>query len=417
MATVFKPQPDPLTRAGFSSVAHIPVIFDTQHRYLREHNRYLRERALLEWPEDTGHLMRRVYGRRVNYLRPQTLLAYAHALANWIEWCEATGLDWRDATYVEHALRYRDEMLLGKWSADGTGLKTSTAESRVDRVVEFLIWAAERGLRSEFKVLRGKAVQQRGTGSGVATASVSMRIGRRRPDPRELRLPSKDELSRWSEEVAARRGYAKALACKTILAVALRKNELVHLNADFIPENPEDWRITGTALNVKITEGTKGGKGRIVSVPLWLATEIDRYRRGKRVAATAKWTKLHRGEKRPKQLFLSEFNGNPLTAGKLYEAWTCWVPYIGWSPHLGRHTWACYTLLSAIEREARKQSVSATSLPHAWVEAAAESLIRTEISPQLGHIDAETSLIYLRWLRFHLNASDLYASWHNFLSD
>jgi hypothetical protein len=38
-----------LKKLGFETVAHVPVLFDSNSRYCREFNRYLRERATLEW--------------------------------------------------------------------------------------------------------------------------------------------------------------------------------------------------------------------------------------------------------------------------------------------------------------------------------------------------------------------------------
>jgi hypothetical protein len=54
MAKVVTPDPQRLTERGYESVAHVPVIFDSQGRYCREHNRYLRERARLEWHPGGG---------------------------------------------------------------------------------------------------------------------------------------------------------------------------------------------------------------------------------------------------------------------------------------------------------------------------------------------------------------------------
>jgi hypothetical protein len=46
-----------IAKLGFASVAHDPVIFDSRQRYCREYNRYLRERAELDWrPSSTFSL-------------------------------------------------------------------------------------------------------------------------------------------------------------------------------------------------------------------------------------------------------------------------------------------------------------------------------------------------------------------------
>jgi hypothetical protein len=75
-AKVFFPDSKKLKRLGFESVAHVPVIFDGDHRYCCEYNRYLRERATLDWSPK---------GDASDYPRPKTLAVIAHHLANWIK--------------------------------------------------------------------------------------------------------------------------------------------------------------------------------------------------------------------------------------------------------------------------------------------------------------------------------------------
>ncbi len=49
MAALFFPDPSRLAELGYGRVAHVPVLFDSQGRYCREANRYLRSRATLDW--------------------------------------------------------------------------------------------------------------------------------------------------------------------------------------------------------------------------------------------------------------------------------------------------------------------------------------------------------------------------------
>jgi len=49
MVKIFQPNAERIAKLGFASVAHVPVIFDSRQRYCREYNRYLRERAELDW--------------------------------------------------------------------------------------------------------------------------------------------------------------------------------------------------------------------------------------------------------------------------------------------------------------------------------------------------------------------------------
>jgi hypothetical protein len=54
MAKVFHPDPERLAARGYKAFAEVPNVFDSSGKYCREHNRYLRERARLEWHPSGG---------------------------------------------------------------------------------------------------------------------------------------------------------------------------------------------------------------------------------------------------------------------------------------------------------------------------------------------------------------------------
>jgi hypothetical protein len=141
MAKVFFPDPERLAAHGYESVAHVPVIFDSSGRYCREHNRYLRERARLEWHPGGG----------ADIPRGRTLGNIAERLLSFVLWCEARGIEWRTVTY-DDVLRYQKEQISGKWSRRGIGLSPSTANQRADEATNFLRWAVDRSLRGPFGV-------------------------------------------------------------------------------------------------------------------------------------------------------------------------------------------------------------------------------------------------------------------------
>ncbi|WMY07298.1 hypothetical protein [Paraburkholderia phenoliruptrix] len=101
-------------------------------------------------------------------------------------------------------------------------------------------------------------------------------------------------------------------------------------------------------------------------------------------------------------LFLSDTTGQPVSAQRLYEAWTdtpC-LPYKGWSPNCGRHYWACKSLLThANVQESTAELVAAYGDDHHPVISAARDHINLYIRPQLGHFDESTTQRYLVWLR------------------
>lgn len=93
------------------------------------------------------------------------------------------------------------------------------------------------------------------------------------------------------------------------------------------------------------------------------------------------------------RLFLGEDSGRPISAPTLYEAWTSGptLPFKGWSPHGGRHYYACKTLMDRLQRQTIRG-------PHT-VTSTAEEIITLVLKPQLGHISTETTQIYLRWIQ------------------
>jgi len=417
MAIVFLPPRDKLTAAGYASVAHVPVLFDSHHRYMRDYNRHLRERACLDWiPGGDSVTKRRARGRRLNYPRPATLRTYAWALANWIEWCEHRGVDWHLATYAADVLRYQAEMLSGAWSAAGEPLTGSTADFRVARATEFLVWAHSRNLRPELAMPIRGTTRPMSDAVGGTVAAVSSRPGRRpRADPAALCLPNPEQITAWLAVVERERGYVKELACRTLLLTGMRRKETAMLPVKFLPDDRKLWKVVDDHVRFWVTRGTKGGKPREIGIPLALAEELDRYRKLCRKTALALWTENHPGCRSPIELFLSQATGEPLSAAKLYEAWVRSRPFKGWCPQLGRHYWACNTLIAHLEVEAQKIPQTLAALPGTWIHAWGETVISLIIKPQLGHADESTTRMYLTWLLGNLSITNHALNWYGFL--
>lgn len=421
MAQRFRPDEARLTALGYRSIAHVPVVFASDGRYLRKVNRYLRERATLAWPESIQ--LKLATGRPIKYPRTQTLLKIADSLVNFSDWLEARSYDWRRIQYTSLRL-YAKEQREGRWSRanrDGSDqnrrLTDGTIKPRLGYATDFLNWAAAHGLRPAFDVpnvalARSFASE---TSSRPAVRRACAPAGRFRQNPINLRLPTVHELRTWLAQVLERRGYTKCLACRTMLGIALRREECCQLPVDFLPMNQQHWNVSGGRVYFPVTEGTKGGKPRIACAPLALCEELHRYRTGQRVRALAKWIKTHRGEEKPTQLFLSAHDGRPLSAPGLYTAYTSYRIFPGWSPHLARHTWACYELLFRLSHEARSAGFELGSVPTSWLESTAKTMISLFIKPILGHIDENTTLMYLRWLHAQLTLEPAFRDWHDFL--
>lgn len=419
---LFWPDAEDLKNSGFGSVAQVPCVFRTDWSYEEAASRYLRERAKLEWVSSSTE-MRSM--SRARYPTRQTLEVYGQAACNFLEWCELRGLDWRTVEYTRHLVDgYQAEMVSGLWSASGRPLKASTVNLRVREACNFLSWAAWRDLRRQFKIVastRKVAAHSARSSHGHHALEVQSRAGSVRPDPIRLRIPTDAEIKAWHNSILIQKGFTKALMCEVVLKTALRREEVVQWRVDTLPESERDWHRTGDFVNVTIAYGAKGpktvdengeecGPPRVIAVPLNLARRLAHYREFIRPGLRATYARAAYGveERRRRmravcrQLFLSDFTGEAVSAQSLYEAWTqvYSMPFKGWSPHLGRHYWACKTLIDTIEQRAKTLvRPSGYAFPSDWILGSATDTIDMVIQPQLGHVSAKTSQAYLVWVQ------------------
>ncbi|WP_169517146.1 tyrosine-type recombinase/integrase [Azohydromonas australica] len=414
------PSSETMKQAGYGTVAHVPCVFDKNWAYVDEASRYLRERALLEWTpagqvddniEDAG---------TSRYPTRKSLQNYGERLTNFLEWCEFRNLAWREVHYTDHLIdRYQAEMRNGAWSERHRPLAPRTINARVDEACYFLRWAASHGYRGPFKVVSTLKRKKAGsaTHSTQRTVTVKVRAGKVRPNPAELRIPTPEEMKRWHRAVLVRKGYTKALMCRLTCETALRISEVVNWEYETLPLNPDEWKVVGDIVEVTISKGVKGtksdgpggneGRPRVIEMPLKLAQELHRYRMEFRPSIRRKWInaaatpaeKMARASKAHGRLFLSEFNGEPVTQDRFWEAWkkSGYLPYPEWHPHLGRHYWACSTLLKEAEAQREFVMKHGKHLPMDWITGITASTLLMKVQPQLGHLDPETTQTYLKW--------------------
>lgn len=431
---VFWPDEEQLRKAGFGRVAKVPCLFNGDWQYERVPSTYLIERALADWTPSTTQ------AGAAKRPSKASLRVFAEALSNFLEWTEARGKKWQTLTYSDDLLDgYQKEMQQGSWSAQGRALAPSTINGRVQEACNFLAWAHARGSRDEFVVPTTtiKVTLHSATSShGHRAREVEVREGKVRPQPRTLRLPTDDEVRKWLNAVRIKRGPTKALMAELILKTAVRREEAAGWRIDTLPEDPNTWNLIGDQVSVSIKYGAKGadygsdagdkiGPERTIFIPLELANKLHEYRRGARMAARAKWVKaaptkgelLSRRSKPSPHLFLSEATGQRITAKSLYEAWTAVgaLPYIGWSPHLGRHYWACKTLLHEAKKRHEFMKSNMGKVPVDWITANSTSDIQILIKPQLGHVDQRTSEMYLTWVRAVFASGEMQLSFQDHL--
>lgn len=414
MAKVFHPDAARLATIGFKSVAHVPVLFDGKQRYCRECNRYLRARALLEWHpsgEDAA-----------DYPSGRTLTNIADSLKNWIEWSEASLISFTSAAYSD-VLQYQKDQETGRWSSKGKKLKPGTANARADEATHFLTWAAENGLRPSFKVqqLRTRV----GPMGGRPVRTVLSRAGRaKEPHSNSVlaafMLPKSEEVRNWLQAVLRQRGKAKYLACRFILEAGPRRAEVEALRASQWPTKAviaEAYQGGDVFVPMELTEGTKGSRPRTIKVPVDFALTVRQWIDGPRGTYALAHFKAH--NKRPAALFLSDsagHRGTPLRAHTIYKCFAEVGPRPQhWSPHRGRHAFACFFVLHALETEARAEGGRLGEMTVEWVSDRSCFWLKM-LQHQFGHVSEETTEIYLRWLVSAAGLAAMASGWHHFLS-
>jgi integrase len=429
--SVFTPDRDRLANRGFGEVAHVAVLFDADLRYLRVPNRYLRERAKLEWHPSSGRPGQRRVG---DFPSERTLRDIAYALSNFLQWCEACRsrrphvrgrpVDWQTATY-DDVLVYQAAMRSGAWSSRGRPLSPETANLRADVVTAFLAWAARRGLRGQFetKVASVRRHFDTGTSAGTGWVILHARAGRERKGEsralsRALAIPREHEVLPWLTAVRDRRGYAKFLACRMILEVGPRLFEVTGLTVDQWPSADMLDYVSRQGSDYAVVRllKTKGGRPRDTMVPLPFAREVRAWIDGPRLRLAHRHYKRVRST--PTELFISDARGQegtPIARHTIYDCFREVVPRPRfWSPHLGRHFFACLYVLRALHAEARAVGRTVDSMGADWVSSRGAwhlALLRR----QLGHISEETTQIYLAWLVTATQVADVAAGWHSFL--
>jgi len=413
---LFWPDESQMVEAGFGNVADIPAVFDGRWAYQEAPSKYLRERTLRDF-------LPRNARRSVNVLTPASIQTFGESLCNFLEWCELRELDWRLLEYKNDIIQgYQKALSAGTFSVGFRGLSSSTINSRVDEACNFLQWAFGRGLRREFHVPTVKIkVKHKNSqlSHGHKTQEIEVREGRVRADPKSLRMPSQQEIKLWLESLRVEKGVTKHLMAELILYSAVRREEVIQWQVDTLPENREDWHITGNEVAVKVEYGAKGmkrynergdlvGPSRIIFLPLELAEKLHLYRETKRLKFFAAYVKSaktprersERMNKRFSQLFLSDFTGKPVSAQTFYDAWVeaSRLPFKGWSPHPGRHYWACNELLQELDRKfSALKNLKKSEIPIDWISGNVQDIIKIRIQPQLGHIDEETTERYIAW--------------------
>ena len=426
------PDPKLLGQEGFEKVAHIPCIFDSEPGYARLPSRYLIDRALGVWdPKSRGeHPNPQLPSRR-------SIKNYADWLANALEWAEMRRIDLMEADYTTMLIgRYQEEMLKGIWSSHGEPLGAETVNPRVQAVLEYQMWAVDKGLRSHFVIPTVTKTYDAGSHKNSKSheaKTVQSRKGKVKPNKRTLAFPTNEEIKAWRQRIYGLPtvGTTQGLLVDHILNTAIRREEAACWRVDTLPLDPRHWKIINPDQPVEVqqvaVEIQYGSKGRefyidefgdkigplgTIHVPLWLANRINEYRNKERPLALKQLTKGERDPSKVRRilaqsvhLYLNPKTGLRYSGAQIYELWTKVEGPDHWSPHLGRHWWSCQYLWEKMQEHiALINQVRGISNPHAdhpmmrALKDTVQTVIQLEIKPQLRHSRSHTTEIYLEWL-------------------
>ena len=421
-----------LAEAGFSAVANLPFIFDSEPGYARLPNQFLIDRGLGYWDPKWR-------GQNRNPLPPSrvSMRNYASWLVNALEWAEIRAINLMTADYSSILIgRYQEEMLKGIWSTDNRPLAPETVNARVQVALDFQMWAADKGLREPFIIPTVTSTYVAGSHDNSKShevKSVPSRKGKVKVNKRTLSFPSKEVVDAWRKRVHERPilGTTEGLIVDLILNTAIRREETASWRVDTLPLNPKEWKIANPdqpeefqSVLATLKYATKGkdygideygdkiGPEGTIHVPLWIARRIHDYRNKERLLALKPLLKKGRTAEAQRSilqqavhLFIHPETGQRYTGDQMYTFWTSVKGPEHWSPHKGRDWWACCYLEERMKQHTdmiqQVLKIPSASNEHPMVLAlrdTAQTVIQMEIRPQLRHVSARTTEIYLQWL-------------------
>jgi hypothetical protein len=432
--TLHRVPPEELNQAGFGDLVDVPFVRDGDLAYAELPNRFLIDLALGFWSIRGRDKDDSVDQGRSPPPTRESLKSVAYWLVNALEWADTRSVDLMNCDYVSVLGRYQEEMLQGIWSADGSPLQAATVNARVGAVLSYQQWGAAKKLREPVSIPTVTATywapSYRNSRSHE-TRTVKARKGKVRVTPKTLAFPKAKQIEAWCEAIKAHptRGQTEGLLVDLILGTAIRREEAACWRVETLPMARREWKIINPDeppeyqhVEVTIKYGAKGrqygrdhgdkiGPANEIKLPLRLAERIDEYRqklRPKALAAAVRQGKTLAQQRRIRdasvQLFLHPATGKRYSGKQIYSMWKRVESPAHWSPHLARHLWAC----NHLERRMRDQAdlmtkildipgLTSSSPLLLGLADTAHSIIQLEITPQLRHVNSNTTDQYLEW--------------------
>lgn len=390
MSTIVFPDADTLRAHGpqFAALAHIPIVMSGSGELLDEPSDYLRHRALMVW-------------RGGRNIRPSanTIRVLGYDLTSFLDWCAAVETHWKNIergqdTIPASLTGYARMMSDGRWSQSGEGLDRATIDRRLHTAWDFLAYAADRGWRTPI------------------TGPTIVGYGRAVAQERSYTIPSKTDVLAWLDRLRNETKPAQWLMAQLIFEGGLRREEVVCLRAKDIPTPAQFTADDHQHLTIRF--GTKGGRapddpsrsGKPRTIRL-RTSFVERLHIHKQSPRERHGTLSRTGSTAP-ELFLNPANGNAFSPAQLNKIFNRAKPAPApqWTPHMGRHFYACWTLLEFLAQEASLSGMGKGALAPAALEAYGKpSLLR--LQTYLGHSSSDTTDVYLRWASEHLRVNGL----------
>jgi len=428
------PLDDFFIRHRAPKLQNIPVLICEDGSYPIEANTYVVERCCGEWgPSDLDDPI-------VPTLRSRE--GIASRLCAFLRFCrQYSSRDWRNMTYEEDLLgEYQVGLLKGKCSATRMPLSAASVNVYLDEAVLFLMWAAERGYRPAFKVSRRRVRTATSSGKhslGHRGRFVLQRQGKMQvvSDPLPT-LPTNREVDRWLRGIRLH-APVKALAFELILRSGVRLSETNQMRSKCFPDKlhegseswPPRWLQQGW-VPVILRYGVKGGKvqpasalslrSRRIEVPIDLADRIWHYKQLIRPTLLRRFTRGDRSRDASEgRLWLGESKRQPVSNTMLYKAWTK-TPYCpkGWNPHDGRHFFAVEKICDYVRLLMQNHGIDEPrSIGVGWLHGLVAGQVKLILSPLMGHVSEETTMLYLKCAHHRLIESFGHPAldWNQFL--
>jgi|GEM_PF-3137496 len=301
-------------------------------------------------------------------------------------------------------------MEMGIWSQDAQPLAAATVIRRVSTAISCAEHAIKFELRPPYVFDTVETSYQYSTGKNTHAGETRRKASydavnrRRRGQPSQMILPSKREIKKFASSFD---DPGKEIAARLILECGLRVSEPGRIkNNDILTVRQVENRFGHMNVVVPTKVIGKADVVRTVDVPADLIERIDEYR------ATDRKRLLGRTPTTAAQaaLLLNQY-GDPLTKSAITKAWNeVRTEMIGddyavadFSPHIGRHAFAVYWLISQIAADVRHHIGAdgiITNMPVGNIDGYGRSHI-LELQNLLGHSRLSTTEKYLAMLPRH----------------